>query len=384
MLKTSPLSANLQTVSENPYPFPTIWINGRTTAIEKIVQGDEQGTSPFESTTFDFIRAWLSGKEAFEIRTSGSTGNPKTIFISRNQMIASAWKTAQKIGLQKNTSALICLDTKYIGGMMMLARSLIVGLRIVAVEPGANPLIKIPVDKCVQFTAFVPYQISVLLESKHPHLLNNPDKVFIGGAPLSLKVREQLDHYQCQCYETYGMTETVSHVALRLVNTQRKQPYFETLPGIAISTDARGCLVVSADYLPEPVITNDVVEIIDSGRFLWLGRWDSVINSGGVKVIPEKIEKVLEVIFHEHYFHHRFFIAAWPDEKLGDKIVLILEGVQFSSEILGQSLAALKSAVSPYEFPKAVYSIPEFIMTETQKIHRRQTLAGITPLLSSI
>jgi O-succinylbenzoic acid--CoA ligase len=199
-----------------------------------------------------------------------------------------------------------------------------------------------------------------------------------------MKIREQLDYYQCECYETYGMTETVSHVALRLVNTSEKQPYFETLPGVAIRTDARGCLIVSADYLLQPVVTNDVVEIIDSGKFLWLGRWDSVINSGGVKVIPEKIEKALEVIFNEHRFHHRFFIAAWPDEKLGEKVVLVLEGVQFSSEILEQSLAALKSAVSPYEFPKAVYSIPEFIMTDTQKIQRPQTLAAVTPLLSSI
>ena len=362
----------------------SIWINGRTVTIERITQGEEQGTSSFESAAFDFIRAWVAGNESFEIHTSGSTGDPKTISISRRQMEASAYNTAHRIGLQRNDSALICLDTKYIGGLMMLARCLTLGLRIVAVDPSSNPLIRIPVDKSVQFTALVPYQVSVILESKHPHLLNNFNQVLIGGAPVSLQMRERLNQYQCACYETYGMTETVSHVALRLVNTAKKQSYFETLPGIGITTDARGCLVISADYLNEPVITNDLVEIIDAGKFNWLGRWDSLINSGGVKVIPEKIEKTLEAIFNQHHFYHRFFIAAWPDEKLGHKVVLVLEGVQFSSEILDQSLAALRTAVSPYEFPKAVYTVPEFVMTDTHKIRRSQTLAGVSPLLSSI
>jgi O-succinylbenzoic acid--CoA ligase len=298
-------------------------------------------------------------------------------------MVTSAIRTAQKIKLQKNSTGLVCIDPKYIGGKMMLVRCLHLGLRIMAVDPVANPLIKIPVDNCVQFTAFVPYQVQKILESKHPHLLNSPDKVLIGGASLGVATREQLDRFQCECYETYGMTETVSHVALRLVNTKRKQQYFETLPGVEIRTDERGCLVITADYLSEPVITNDIVDIVDAGRFLWLGRWDSVINTGGVKVMPEKIEHLLDDLFLRHNFHHRFFIAALPDSSLGNKVVLILEGVQFSSEILDKVLSALKSAVSPYEFPKEVYGIPTFETTGSQKIDRIQTLAGVT-LLSSL
>jgi O-succinylbenzoic acid--CoA ligase len=179
------------------------------------------------------------------------------------------------------------------------------------------------------------------------------------------------------------MTETISHIALRLVNTKMKQPYFETLPGVSISQDTRGCLVIKADYLADPVVTNDLVEIVAEGKFQWLGRWDSVINSGGIKVLPEKLEQALEQIFFKNNFQHRFFIAALPDEKLSNKVVLILEGVQFSSELLERSLTSLKSAVSAYEFPKEVYSIPQFITTPTQKIDRIQTLAGVT-LLSSL
>lgn len=379
---TSTISGITTDHQENHYPFPTLWINGRTVSIEKIVHDREAPRTSFEESTFTFIREWLSGREFFETMTSGSTGEPKTISLSRAQMIASARATGEKLGIQKGSTALLCIDSQYIGGKMMLVRSFTLGLSIMAVEPSAQPLIRIPVDKCVQFTAFVPYQVSAMLESKHPHLLNNPDIVLIGGAPLSATVAEQLDRFQCAYYETYGMTETISHVAMRRVNTPMKQPYFEVLPGVNITEDERGCMVITAGYLPEPVVTNDLVEIVGPGKFRWLGRWDTVINSGGIKVIPEKVEKRVDEIFRKHDLPHRFFIAGLPDEKLGNKIVLVLEGVQISSELLNNSLADLRSAVSPYEFPKEVYSIPEFIFTQTQKIDRIKTLAGVT-LLSS-
>lgn len=376
-VSTSSLSKSLS-IREDEYPYATIWINGRHVSIERICQDTETARSFFEQSVFAFIKEWLSGEQPFTITTSGSTGPPKLITITRSQMIASARRTAEKIGLPRHTRALVCIDPRFIGGKMMLARCLTLGLRIMVIDPVANPLTRIPVDKCVQFTAFVPYQIHSILESKHPHLLNDLDHVLIGGAPLGLTARDRLDQFQCRCYETYGMTETVSHIALRLTNTAAKQPYFETLPGVDISVDERGCLVIATDYLPGPVITNDLVELKGPGKFLWLGRWDSVINSGGVKIIPEKIEKELENIFQKNKFNHRFFIAALPDEKLTNKTVLIVEGVQFSSELLQRSLNALRSAVSVYELPKEVYSIPEFALTKSRKIDRIQTLPGIT------
>ena len=376
-------SQNVRDQKEDIYPFSRIWINGRNVSIEKIRQETETAHSPFEESTFIFIRDWLSGVEDFQLTTSGSTGKPKQITITRSQMIRSARRTARKIDIKERSTALVCIDSKYIGGKMMLVRSLTLGLKIMAVDPTANPLIRIPVDKCVQFTALVPYQINAVLESKHPHLLNNLDKVLIGGAPLSDATRERLDRFQCELYETYGMTETVSHIALRLVNTPKKQQYFEVLPGIEISQDARGCLQISGDYLEDPVITNDLVEIPAQGKFRWLGRWDSVINTGGIKVLPEKIEKELDVIFHENHVDNRFFIAALPDERLGHKLVLILEGVQFSSELLNQSMLKLRSTVPAYEFPKEIYFTPKFATTATQKVDRIQTLAGVT-LLSTL
>jgi O-succinylbenzoic acid--CoA ligase len=374
---TSPVSNNSGNQSEDRYPFTDLWINGRHVSFEKILHDKEEGRSPFEQTTFQFIKEWLSGEEQFELTTSGSTGKAKQITLTRNQLIFSAQRTAQAINLQRYSRALVCIDTKYVGGRMMLVRCFTSGLRIMALDPTANPLVKIPVDKWVQFTAFVPYQVSAILESKHPHLLNNLEKVLIGGAPLPAKTGSQLDRFQCDCYETYGMTETVSHVALRLVNTDLKQPYFETLPGITVSQDERGCLVVTADFLPNAVVTNDLVEILAPGKFSWIGRWDSVINTGGVKVVPEKIERELGLIFKRNNVPHRFFIAASPDEKLGSKVVLVLEGVQFSSESLSRSLDELKSAVSAYELPKEVLTMHEFALTESGKVDRNQTLAGV-------
>jgi O-succinylbenzoic acid--CoA ligase len=364
--------------AKEEYPFSALWINGRTVSFEKILDQKEVVRSRFEESTFDFVRHWLTGVETFNMLTSGSTGKPKTISHTRQAMLMSARRTMQKIGVKKFSQALVCLDTQYIAGKMMLVRCFSSGLSIMALDPVANPLIKIPLDKCVQFTAFVPYQINAVLESKHPHLLNNIDYALIGGAALSTKTIEKLARLQCICYETYGMTETLSHIALRLANTQSKQQYFETLPGIEISNDDRGCLVINSDYLEKPVVTNDIVQIISPGKFFWLGRWDTVINTGGIKVLPEKIEKELERIFEGVKFDNRFFIAAWPDERLGSSVVLVIEGVQFSSETVRQSVEALKTAVSPFEVPKEVYSVPNFLFTETLKIDRKQTLSGAT------
>ncbi len=377
---SSSAPSGLQAPKENPYTHASIWINGRYAAVQEIVKDSEAARSPFEELTFRFIREWISGQETFSMTTSGSTGPPKRIVLSRKQMIVSARLTAAQIKLRNDATALLCIDPSYIGGKMMLVRSLVLGLQIVAVDPVANPLVSIPVDKCVEFAAFVPYQVQSILESKHPHLLNNLNQVLIGGAPLNAAICQALDRFQCKCYETYGMTETISHIALRLVNTDLKQAHFHVLPGVSISQDARGCLVVNAGHLHEPVVTNDIIEIAGPHEFLWLGRWDNVINTGGVKVLPDKVERPLERIFLDNNLHSRFFIAALPDEKLGNRLVLIIEGVDFSSEILKQSLDQLKLVVGPYEIPKEVYSVPAFKTTGTQKIDRIGTIAETTLL----
>jgi O-succinylbenzoic acid--CoA ligase len=356
------------------YPYSTIRINGRLVSLESIVNETALSQSPFENHTFSFLSAWLSGQKTFDLQTSGSTGEPKTITASREQMVSSARLTEQTLQLSKSDQALICIDTKYIGGRMMLVRCLTTGMRILAVDPVANPLTKIPVDQCVNFAAFVPLQVQSILGSKHPHLLDTLDKVIIGGAPLDEKVIQQLRESLCRCYATYGMTETLSHVALRVLNGKDKQPYFEALSGITFRVDQRGCLIIDVPYLSEPVITNDLAELINERQFVWLGRWDNVINTGGVKVIPEKLEATLSASFSKAGMNNRFFIHGVDDPKFGHRIVLFIEGTGLTERLLSPFFTDLAASLPPFEIPKEVRTVSSFATTDTGKINRIKTL----------
>lgn len=356
------------------YPYNSLWINGRFVSMSSILSLEVPARSAFEEHTFSFIRDWFSEKNNFPISTSGSTGAPKEIPVTREQMITSALQTQQALKLKKNSSCLVCIDTKYIGGRMMLVRAFTVGMSIVAVDPCASPLQKIPINLCVNFAAFVPYQVQSILGSKHPHLLDGVDNAIIGGAPLDHETISRLDAYHCCCYATYGMTETISHIALRKLNGRDKQNYFETLPGISVSADERNCLTINASYLSQTVVTNDMVELVAKDKFVWLGRWDNVINTGGVKVNPEKIETAVGQWLHENGFHPNFFVHGIEDKLLGSKIVLLIEEKSEEKFNIAEKLSELSSKLHAYEIPKVVITVPSFIMTENGKINRLQTI----------
>lgn len=365
------------------YPHPTLWINGRLVSMDSIVHESANAYSPFEKHTFTFIREWMVGEKTFLLQTSGSTGEPKQITVTREQMEASARLTEQALELKKNDSALVCIDTKYIGGKMMIVRCLTIGMRMWAVDPSSNPLLKIPIDRCVNFAAFVPLQIQTILASKHPHSLNDLDTVIIGGASLDEKIIRQLDPYLCRCYATYGMTETLSHVALRKLNSIDKLPYFELLPGMSAQPDGRGCLMVHVPYLKEPVVTNDLVDFKGPRQFVWLGRWDNVINSGAVKVIPEKVEATVGNFFLKTGLTNRFFVHGVADTMLGQKVVLFIEGTNCTEETLQRLLINLSEVLPPFETPREIRLIPFFEMTATGKINRLKTLERV-PIIASI
>ncbi|MBT1697394.1 AMP-binding protein [Fulvivirgaceae bacterium PWU4] len=359
------------------YPYASIWINGRTVLLDMIVQDQVKSQSTFEESTFTFMREWLSGEETFTAQTSGSTGEPKVITFTREQMMASARLTAQALSLRPSYQALVCIDTRYIGGKMMLARSFVTGMKILAVDPCACPLQKIPVDTCVNFAAFVPYQVQSMLVSKHPHFLNNPDVAIIGGAPLDEQTIGQLQGLLCRCYATYGMTETLSHIALRALNGAVRDEQFHTLPGISLHKDERGCLVAEVPFLKERVVTNDLVEITGHDRFQWLGRWDNVINSGGVKVIPEKVEAALEKIFSEAGITSRFFVHGIPDKTFGNKVVLVVEAAGHTQGLLEKIFPEILARIPAYERPREVLITENFSATGSGKINRGNTLKNI-------
>ncbi|MFZ6011305.1 MAG: AMP-binding protein [Bacteroidota bacterium] len=353
------------------YPFSAIWINGRDVSLESIAH--ETARSDFEKNTFQFIEQWFGGQPDFTMTTSGSTGTPKPIVASKEQMTTSAKLTTQALGLKKNWNALVCLDTKYIAGKMMLVRSFVAGMKIFCVEPTANPFQKLPESLLINFTALVPYQIQNILET-NAKPLNEVDRIIIGGAPLDADTRMKLDDHSSPCYATYGMTETLSHVALQRLNGPEKQNYFQTLPDISIRSDQRGCLAIKTSFLSDEIITNDIVEIISPKQFRWLGRWDNVINSGGIKVIPEKIEEKLEEIFRRLNIKNRFFIHGIPDRVLGHKVVLVLEGHSGLPGLLERVQNDLRLSFTAYEIPREILIVPQFWLTSTGKINRLKSI----------
>lgn len=357
----------------NPYPFDSILINGRTVGIQSILSTAAIPQSDFEANTFSFISSWFSGSEHFVQYTSGSTGTPKAITITRTQMVASAKMTEKALALEAGGHALVCLSPAYIAGKMMLVRSFISGMKIIAVTPSSNPFLDVPSDQTIDFAALVPYQIHEIIRSTKSECLHTIKTIIIGGATLDVETQEKLQEFSCKFYATYGMTETISHIALRLLNGKNASAYYTTLPGIDIQQDDRGCLVIGWNHLAHKIITNDLVEITDTDTFKWLGRWDNVINTGGFKVIPERLEAEIEKIFNELRISQRFFVSSLPDQKLGNKVVLVVEGA-IGHQTSERLKYRMNQTIPRYEVPKEVFSGIPFIFTETGKVNRKATL----------
>jgi O-succinylbenzoic acid--CoA ligase len=360
--------------------LPTLQIGERVYPLAGLVNVNQPQN--FNDRTINFCQKWLAGEQLFEIQTSGSTGAPKRISISRKGMSESAKATTQALGLKPNQTSLICLDVNYIGGLMMLVRSLEVGMNVIAVEPCSNPFEKIEAKTKIDFAALVPYQVKATLDSPQKEYFNQLETVIIGGAPLDELTKKQLQDFSCRFYETYGMTETISHIALKKINGKNKSEYFELLPGITIRQDERGCLCIKAPYLHDEIITNDVVELKNLKEFIWLGRFDNVINSGGVKIFPESTEKKIELIFSQLNVKNRFFIAGLPDERLGQAVTLITEGNLITDQqILLET--KLKKELSKFEVPRAIKFVQRFAHADSGKINRARTIAMAVDLTSS-
>ncbi|HTH56526.1 MAG TPA: AMP-binding protein [Cyclobacteriaceae bacterium] len=347
-------------------------LNGKTFSIEELNHlPANDGESDFEKSTLSFCRSWLNGQKEFVIHTSGSTGTPKEIILKRSAMEQSAQMTIRALQLKSSDTSLVCLDTKYIAGQMMLVRSLIHGMDIIAVEPTANPLSNL--EQSVDFTALVPYQLDTVL-SESPKKLNQIRCAIVGGAAVSRSLRQKAKKSKCSLYTTYGMTETISHIALQKLNGPSSTENFETLDGVRIRTDARGCLCIQANHLGDEIVTNDLVEIIDQTKFKWLGRIDNIINSGGVKLIPERIEAALEKIFDSLHLPNRFFVAGVPDNKFGQRVVVVIEGSVIIQEVRSKILESARPALNKFETPKEFLFVPKFVETANGKINRSASL----------
>lgn len=311
----------------------------------------------------DFLLDWLDDEPFILVNTSGSTGVPKTIKVRKEHMINSAKATGKFFKTPISSSALLCLSAGYIAGKMMLVRAMVLGWKLDVVVPKSNPLDE--VYKQYDFCAMVPMQLDNSINRLH--LVK---KLLIGGGAISEHLIALVQGVDTKIYETYGMTETVSHIAARRVNSKKKpisECFFKTLPQVVISTDDRNCLVIKAPLLCDDMLTtNDIVDLITYKKFVWKGRFDNVINSGGIKLFPEQIEKKLQLAIRQ-----RFFVSSIPDEILGNRLILIIENITktISAEAYLNKIALVKD-IGKYEIPKEVYFLNQFIETATGKVHR--------------
>lgn len=310
----------------------------------------------FERPVGMFILDWFDQNDYIEMTTSGTTGAPKKIKIEKQAMVNSALSTGNFFGLEPGNRVLHCLPAQYVAGKMMLVRGFILGLDIDFVEPTSTPLERN--DQTYDFGAMVPLQVQHSLD-KLPKI----KKLIIGGAKVSSSLAQELIEIPTEIYETYGMTETITHIAAKKVGEEA----FKTLPNVTVSEDERHCLVITApNILQEPITTNDVVNILNENEFIWLGRIDNVINSGGVKLFPEQIEEKLS-----HKIERRFFIASQESPELGEKLILAVEGDPYiiDEHAFGD--------LGKYERPKVVLFIPKFLETPTGKVLRKESLESV-------
>lgn len=311
-----------------------------------------------------FLSEWFNEHDYIKALTSGSTGSPKVISIRKAAMRISARKTGEYFSFNSDDKILLNLSPKYIAGKMMLVRALEFDMEVVAIKPISNPLLDIPKDLEISFGAFVPMQIQeILSNNKSKVRLEQIANVIIGGAPLSLTTSKELTALRNNCFQTFGMTETISHIALKKINNP-PTPY-KCLDGWVVSVDDRSCLVIEKnEILASKLVTNDVISQKKSSTFEWLGRFDNVVNSGGVKLYPELLEQKIEILLKGN----RFYFTKEKNIKFGEQLILVVEGDKDSFPDLKFELAEI---LGKYEIPKNIVFESVFNETPTGKVKRR-------------
>jgi o-succinylbenzoate---CoA ligase len=321
----------------------------------------------WEKNLYRFILTWISPASFIDAKTSGSTGTPKRIRIEKDKMIRSALMTGQYFNLAKNQRALLCLPVNFIAGKMMVIRSFVMGLNLIPVEPSGNPLDEFNDE--IDFAAITPHQAgNIFAKENGTEKLNRIRKLIIGGSDIHSDLLNKIRTLKNETWQTYGMTETITHVAVRKLNPPEETEFFRALPGVKFEQDERNCLVIQASHLNESkIVTNDIVKLKNESEFEFIGRFDNIINSGGIKLSPEAIEAKLSA-----FVKRRFIFAGLSHKQLGQQLVLIMEGETVTSENLAD---VFKSAnLTKYEIPKRVVTLLTFPLTESGKINRTEVI----------
>lgn len=320
-----------------------------------------EASNEFETKVLDFINDWNHDSKTVKIQTSGSTGIPKIFEVEKSKMLSSAEMTCDFLGLEPGDVALLCLPVEYISGKMMVVRSILRKLKLKIAEPSTIPLKNL--DEEIDFCAMTPLQVENSLDKIH--LIKN---LIIGGAAVSETLKTKitqtlrLSNSKSRIFETYGMSETLSHIALKKIFPNQEE-WFTAFDEVDISLDDRGCLEISAPRLNAEILqTNDLVEINDKQQFRFLGRIDNVINSGGAKIFPEELEKLVK-----KEIPNELVFLGIEDEKLGQKLVLIIEGAE--SDSINYQLSTINYQLKLHK-PKDIIFVRQIPRTPNGKVNR--------------
>ena len=315
-----------------------------------------------------FIDEWNNDSAYVEEKTSGSTGEPKRMLVEKRRMLNSARITCDFLGLKPGDTALLCMSTDYIAGKMMVVRSIERRLKLIEVPPSGHPLDNGPwsmVNGQLSFAAMVPMQVynSLQVPAEKERLMAIRHLI-IGGGAIDEAMEAELRSFPNAVWSTYGMTETLSHIALRRISGPEASEWYTPFPTVKLSTNDEGCLVIDApEVCAQTLVTNDIVELKSDGRFRIRGRKDNVICSGGIKIQIEEVEQALK-----KYVRVPYIISKRKDPKFGEIVVLLTEGDTAQVQTICQQV------LPKYHQPKLYLKIDKIPLTETGKPARKKIL----------
>ncbi len=357
---TTPLSSTLEELRSLPLTIDGVHFIGDK---RNVFIGRYQHQEGFLGDLARFLADWRSASPVMQVQTSGSTGTPQVIQVEKTRMANSARATCTALRLKSGMSAMLAMPLRYIAARMVVVRALLADLNLVPVTPSSSPFRNI--EQHIDFAALTPMQTYTSLETPDTaEKLRSVRCLLLGGGAISSSLAAKLAEFPHEVWSSYGMTETLSHIALRRLNGPNKSDWYTPLPGVSVSLTEEGTLSIHAPMVTAgDLVTTDLAEVDERGHFRILGRRDNIINSGGIKIQLEEVEELLAPVLKKP-----FCVSAVPDARLGEKLCLLHTG--------GEEPAVLdtlcRHVLPKYWVPRAYFAIAEVPLTETGKIRRKE------------
>lgn len=329
--------------------------------ISRLVAEGAENCPPALWDLYLFLEKWFDASPVITVHTSGSTGTPKELVVRKDRMMQSARLTCEFLNLQAGDTALLCMNLRYIGAMMVVVRSLVAGLNLIVRPASGHPLSDI--EEPLRFAAMVPLQVyNTLRVPEEKERLEQTDILIIGGGAVDDSLEAEISALPTAVYSTYGMTETLSHIALRRLNGDTASKHYYPFPSVELSLSAESTLVIKAPLICGEVLqTNDIACIYPDGSFTIAGRKDNVINSGGIKIQAEEMEKRLRP-----FIPVSFVVTSVPDPRLGQALTLLIAGQVDVRELESK----LQTVLDAYHRPRHIFMTESIPQTENGKTDR--------------